>query len=264
MEIFWRLLLGHIIADFTLQTNFIAGWKRRSKWGLFVHCAIHPIIYSLLLWQYLSLVWIRIGSLELTGCTCVFLVFVTHVIEDEWRIWSVLKQGAPDDTFFYVWDQLIHYAIIFAFSPVVDGMQGKFGLFYYPPIPGVVSHWEGMGLGLGEAFRTISKNETWVFVALLFAAVTHFTTVTIYFIEKDLFGVPFPSTREKYISMLERLAVTVCFLLPGIWWAAVAGVWIIRSILYKLYRWGDFSWIHILLGNGIAILCGIIIRNLVY
>ncbi|GEM_PF-370187 len=264
MEIFWRLILGHLIADFTLQTNYIAAWKRESKWGLLVHCAIHPIIYSILLWNYVGQVWIQVGSLELTGCLCIFLVFITHLIEDEWRIWSVLKQGSPDNTFFYVWDQVIHYAVLFAFSPVVDGMMGKFGLLYYPPLYGVVSYSEVLDLNLWERFLTLSRNETWVFVGILFALVTHFATVTIYFLEKDLLGKNFPSVKEKYISMLERGVVMVCFLLPGFWWISVVLLWISRSILYRIYRWGDFSWIHIFLGNGIAILCGIIVRHLVY
>src|SRR4051812_23751632 len=114
MEIFWRLVLGHIIADFTLQTNFIAAWKRRSLRGLVVHCAIHPILYSILLWKYLDQVWIQIGSVPLTGCACVLIVFVAHYIEDHWRIWSVLKKGSPDNTFFYALDQVVHYLVIFA------------------------------------------------------------------------------------------------------------------------------------------------------
>ena len=45
MVIFWRLLLGHLLADFTFQSNFINAWKRKSIWGMLGHCAMHPIAY---------------------------------------------------------------------------------------------------------------------------------------------------------------------------------------------------------------------------
>ena len=54
MEIFWRLVLGHLIGDFTLQTNYIAAWKRRSVLGMVVHCGIHPVIYAVFLWKVLT------------------------------------------------------------------------------------------------------------------------------------------------------------------------------------------------------------------
>lgn len=263
MEIFWRLLLGHFIADFTLQTNFIAAWKRRSKWGLFIHCAIHPILYSILLWNYLGATWVKIGSFEISGCTAIFLVFITHVIEDEWRIWSVLKKGAPDNTFFYFWDQFIHYAVIYTFSPVADGYLGKFGLLYYPPIPGILSQAQGVDLSLMGHFFTIVRCETWVLGALLFALVTHFTTVTIYFFEKDIYGSQFPTTKDKYIGMLERSLLFVCMLIPGSFGFIVAAVWIGRTFFYKLKKLCDDSWLHITIANTIAISCGLLARHLI-
>lgn len=264
MEIFWRLILGHLISDFTLQTNYVAAWKRRSIWGLLVHCATHPIIYVILTWNYLTQVWIEIGPLKLTGLACILLIFITHVIEDEWRIWSVLKKGAPDNTFFYAWDQVIHYAIIFAMAPVIEGSVGKFGFLTYPPLADVISAAESPGLTLWEKFSTVIQPESWVFIAILFVIVTHFTTVTIYFIEKDLFGGDYPATDEKYISMAERVVVMGCFLLPGLWWISVLFVWLLRPAIYKLRRVYDFSWTSVLVGNGTAILCGLISRSLLY
>lgn len=264
MEIFWRLVLGHFIGDFTLQTNYIAAWKRRNFWGLLVHCGIHPIIYAILLWRYIGQVWIVIGPLKLTGCTCIFLVFITHIIEDEWRIWSVQKKGAPDNTFFYVWDQIIHYAILFTMSPVIDGSTSKFGSLHYPPIAGVILQSQAAGLSLWERFFTITRPENWVFIGIIFVVVTHFTTVTIYFLEKDFLGRDYPETNEKYISIAERLIVMACFLLPGLWWISVVAVWILRAIVYKLRHVYDFTWISILIGNMIAVICGIIARAIIY
>lgn len=264
MEIFWRLVLGHLIGDFTLQTNYVAAWKRRNLVGLFVHCATHPILYALLLWRYIGEVWIEVGTLKLTGCWCILLIFVTHLIEDEWRIWSVLRKGAPDNTFFYIWDQVIHYTILFIMSPVIEGATSKFGFIHYPPIRGALASSQAAGLNFMQRYLTISQPENWVVIGILFVIVTHFTTVTIYFIEKDFFGGDYPATDEKYISMAERLVVMGCFLLPGVWWVCVIGIWLLRGLVYKLRRIYDFSWTSLLVGNGTAVVCGILARAIFY
>ncbi|OGR84922.1 MAG: hypothetical protein A2901_01500, partial [Elusimicrobia bacterium RIFCSPLOWO2_01_FULL_54_10] len=223
MEIFWRLVLGHLIGDFTLQTNHIAGWKRRSITGMLVHCGVHPVIYSLLLWNYMGQVWVRIGPFPFTGWVCVFIIFAAHFIEDQWRVWAVLKRNAPDNTFFYIWDQAIHYAVLFAMAPAIDGSTGKFDLLNYPPISGTIALMDAHGLSLWERLMTVSRPEPWVFVGILFVLVTHFTTVSIYFLEKDYFGKDFPGDAEKYIGMAERLAVAGACMLPGVWGFGLAG-----------------------------------------
>jgi hypothetical protein len=264
MEIFWRLVLGHLIADFTLQTNYIAAWKRRNLFGLAVHCATHPFIYAILLWRYLDQVWVQVAGLNLTGWTCLFLIFATHFIEDEWRIWSVLKKGAPDNTFFYIWDQIIHYAVLFAFAPVVEGHSGKFGFIDYPTLQGVVPAVLAEGFSWWDRFTTVVRPEPWVFVAILLSLVTHFTTVTIYFLEKDLYGTEFPEVREKYVGMAERLVIFACFLLPGLWWISVVGIWVLRAVLYKTRKIENATWINLLVGNLAAVACGLLSRMFFY
>lgn len=264
MEIFWRLILGHLIADFTCQSNYIAAWKRRSLAGLFVHVGIHPVVYALLLWNYLGQVWIQVGPLKLTGCLCIAFIFIAHIIEDEWRIWSVLKRGAPDNTFFYVWDQVIHVAIIFACSPAIEGSAGKFGTIQYPQISGTLPLSQSAGLSVFERFTTVVTPEPWVMIAILYAVVTHFTTVTIYFFEKDFFNREYPDLQEKYISMAERVILMSCFLLPDYWWMVVVGVWLLRIIIYKIRRFHDFSWTSIVIGNSTAVICGLLARHFFY
>lgn len=264
MEIFWRLVLGHLIGDFTLQTNRIAAWKRRNVWGMAVHCAIHPVIYSILLWRYMGEIWVQAGPLALTGWVCIFIIFATHFIEDQWRVWSVMKRKAPDNTFFYIWDQVIHYAVLFAMAPAAGGASSKFGFLTYPPVAGVLVLPEGSALTVWERFLTVTRPEPWVFVAILFVIVTHFTTVSIYFVEQDLFGKPFPDDKEKYIAMLERLAVAACFLLPGVWWLGLVGAWIFYVVASKLKKGYAYSWTSIAIGILTAILCGAISRRFFY
>ena len=48
MDIFWRLVLAHLLADFTFQTDFIAKWKRESIFGGLIHSFIFFVCASLL------------------------------------------------------------------------------------------------------------------------------------------------------------------------------------------------------------------------
>ena len=266
MEIFWRLVLGHLIGDFTLQTNHIAAWKRRSVPGMLVHCGIHPVIYSMLLWNYMGQVWVQLGRLSLTGWACVTIMFVAHFAEDQWRVWSVLKRSTPDNTFFYIWDQGVHYVVLFAMAPSIEGAAGKYGLVSYPAIAGVMHAGAGdpMSLSLWQRFLTVTQPEIWVFAAILFVLLTHFTTVSVYFIEKDYFGKDFPGDSEKYIGMAERLAVAACFLLPGLWWLGLVSAWIVFALALKFRGSSRHSWTSILLGNSAAVLCGALSRLIFY
>ena len=43
MVIFWRLLLAHLLADFTLQLDIVNRLKRKSAWGMQLHCLTHLV-----------------------------------------------------------------------------------------------------------------------------------------------------------------------------------------------------------------------------
>ena len=49
MHLFATLLLGHLIADFPLQTNWVFALKVKSSWGIALHVAIHVFITAILL-----------------------------------------------------------------------------------------------------------------------------------------------------------------------------------------------------------------------
>ena len=134
----------------------------------------------------------------------------------------------------------------------------------YPSLTGVIPYAESLNMGLVERFFTITRPENWVLIGILFVIVTHFTTVSIYFIDKDFFGGDFPAADEKYISMAERLVVTGCFLLPGVWWIGLIVVWLGWVVVSKIRKVYDFSWASIIIGNVTAIFCGILIRNIFY
>lgn len=49
MAIFLTLLLGHLLADFPLQTNWLVHMKQKSRWGVTAHVLIHVGVTALLL-----------------------------------------------------------------------------------------------------------------------------------------------------------------------------------------------------------------------
>lgn len=235
MLIFWRLLLGHLLADFTFQTNFINHWKRTSFLGMLVHCATHPLCYIVLTWPYLRDIWISTPVFQLEGWACILIVFVVHFIEDEWRVFTIFKHNVPDNTLYFLWDQIIHYAVIFAVIPV--GLNGSAaGLF--------PEHWPVLGC--------------------LFVVATHAATIMIYFIEKDFYGIDFPDFEGKYLGMAERLVLALLFLIPANGWIVAAPAWLGVMYFARAWRMLDFSWFSYYFGASLSISCGLFARYLYY
>ena len=237
MEIFWRLLFGHMLADFTFQTNFINRWKRTSFVGLLAHCLMHPLFYVALVWPYLGDYWIDNAFLRLNGWTCLFLIFVSHLLEDWWRIYTIFKYGMPDNTVFFAWDQIIHYAVIFAVAPLAATTAAVTGFF----------------------------PEKWPVLGVLFVLATHACTVLVYFLEKDLHGADYPGDDEKYLAMAERLILALCFLLPSVSGAAVAAAaWLGVMYFLRRKRLFDLTTFAFYGGTAIAVLCGLAARVVYY
>lgn len=235
MVIFWRLLFGHLLADFTFQTNFINKWKRSSFWGMAAHCATHPVMYAILTYPYLNDIWINTSVVKLNGWTCVLIVFIAHFIEDEWRVFTIFKYNTPDNTLYFLWDQIIHYAVIFAVIPV--------------------------------AFQNPSVSlfpEKWPILGCLFVAVTHASTVLIYFIEKDLYDIPFPGFEEKYLGMAERLALGLMFLVPNGGWLILVPAWLVLMYVLRAKRLLDLSLFNYYLGGAVTVGCGLFARFVYY
>jgi len=178
----------------------------------------------LLTYPFAGDVWVRIFGIELNGWLCLAILTALHFLEDNWRVWTIVKFSSPDSFGFFLWDQFIHYLMIFIFTP----------------------------LNSANILR-----EKWVIVALIYVLATHFTTIFIYYIEKDIMGTAVIRNDHKYYSITERLIIVSLFLLPGYWWLFMIGLWIVKSIWYRIKRIYDFSWIHIVLNYSFAILLGV-------
>jgi hypothetical protein len=231
MDIFWRLVLAHFLTDFTLQTNAMAAWKRKSVWGGAAHSLVFLVTGSILCFHSLGDTWtIFLNCLALPGWAALALLTLSHFLEDEWRVKCIKVRKTADSFGFFLWDQAIHLLLIFVFTPCLAPQ---------PP-------------------------EKWAMLAILFVLTTHFTTIFVYYIDKDFFGYTRLLIQEKYYAMAERLVTGLAVLLPGWWSVAFVVVWLTRVVVRRSSRKYDFSWFSIIAGNTLALLFGLIARLVYY
>ena len=227
MAIFWRLILAHFVADFTLQTNKVATWKRETHAGMMVHILTHPLVMYVLTWPYLSQVWVDTRWIQLNGWVCVALITLFHWLEDEWRVWSIQETGSPDSTGFFLWDQVVHLTMILAFSPTM----------------------------------TATDVEPWVLPVLCVILLAHFVSVIVYFIENDLWGHSEVMGNKKYRFIGERLIGASLFLLPGPLFLLAFG-WLGWIAYLTYYKSQERTWVHLVVGNTAVVLLGLLARGL--
>ncbi len=228
MYIFWRLILAHLLADYTFQTDYIARWKRQSMLGGVVHSSIFLVCGMALCAGYLGSPWrIPGGNIFLPGWLALVTLSLLHFLEDEWRVRVVRRLSARDTLFFFLWDQFVHVILIYAFFPRQFGQPA----------------------------------EKWVLLFSLFILVTHFTSILVFFIEKGARGTADISLKGKYYGMAEHLVTAMIIVLPGYWSLTLLFLWLARIIMRRLWFEQDASWLSIAAGNALALLFGFIARQ---
>lgn len=217
MVIFWRLLLSHLLADFTLQFNIVNKLKRKHVWGMGVHCLTHFAVSAALTWRFLGDAWFSLGAVKVSGWAALVLMMICHFLIDELRIYSMKRLGCRDGTVSIIIDQFMHVYVLFMISPIFPLDRGFF------------------------------MAERWVGLISIFVLVTHVTTVLIYFVEKDLFGKEFPSFDEKYFLIFERVVLWSFFFAAGWWWLPFAAAWVVQLFYIRGKRIMDLSLTNIFL-----------------
>lgn len=225
MFFFWRLVFAHLLGDFTFQTNRIARWKRESTSGILFHVLIHFFFTLGVTFQYFS--WDILWR--------VALLTVLHAVEDQWRVRSI-KYGSSDSMLFFLWDQVIHYLILLVCSP--DPPMDPAGLVLPP--------------------------ERWAIIGALFVIATHFTTIFVYFLQKDIYGDARIIQREKFHGIAERCLIMLCFFIPSpYFWltlaALVLGTFVERREVQRrgLFSDLDFSKTNLVTANTLAAACAV-------
>ncbi len=105
---FWRLLLAHLLADFTFQTDRIAKWKRESISGVYFHVLIFLFFAVAVNYQYIP---------RKDFAVALLILGLAHVLEDQWRVVSIQKYHSHDNIFLFLYDQFIHVLMIFVVFP---------------------------------------------------------------------------------------------------------------------------------------------------
>jgi hypothetical protein len=226
MIVFWRLLLAHLLTDFTFQTDKIANWKRKSVFGILVHSSIFLILSLVLTRRYLGDTWWKFS-----GLVSLTLLFLIHFGEDYYRVWSIRKVNSTDNMLFFLWDQFIHIALIFLFSP----RSGKL---------------------IGEKL---------VVLLILAIFVTHLTSILIYYLEQRLYGNEYSLSglKNKYYLIAERFAMFLCLLMPGLWWISFIIVLLFCRFINRKLKL-EFTKLNIIVGSVFVILSGILGRIILY
>jgi hypothetical protein len=232
MQIIWQLVLAHLLADFTFQTNVIADWKRRSSIGGVIHSGIFFVCAAVICYPVLGTVWVQpLPGLALSGWATLLLLSTLHFIEDAWRVWTIQTLHSPDSFFFFMLDQFIHLSFIVALAPKDAG---------------------------GEI-------QPWVMIAILVILITHFSTVFIYFMEKDMFGNSDLLSNNKYYFMAERLFIAGALQLPGLAaLGSVLGIWAAHAVFYRVRKQDRFSLFSAIVGNVMALSFGLVARHILH
>ncbi|MFH1714892.1 MAG: DUF3307 domain-containing protein [Elusimicrobiota bacterium] len=220
MDILWRLVCAHLIADFSLQTNKLAVWKSKSIFGLIVHSSIFFVVSIIFTLPYFK-------SIRFT----LVLLWIAHFAIDYGRTKIISNNPSWDNIYFYICDQVSHYLSIFIAYKI------QFAKMSTMPAP------------------------AWVFVISVLIIATHFTTITIYYAERQVYKESIIEWKEKYFSILERIIILSCFLLPGGWWMIFPVVILIRWYIYKKAIIKiNFQAINVILGVISAVIAGVFFR----
>lgn len=183
MKVFFRLLLAHLLTDFTIQTNFIARWKKQSFLGVVVHSAAFFILAFILTFSELNKIWFEY-PIKLPGYLCLLILFILHVIEDEYRAYNVRHYHIQDTLLFFLWDQIIHVVFLYVFSP----------------------------------YREFSF-EPWVIVACLFIVGTHGLSVVLLYLDIMIYNkqTAYDKFNKRQYPIIFCFIILLIFLLPDKW-----------------------------------------------
>jgi len=231
MNIFWRIYFGHLLCDFTLQTEQLVKWKREKIIGLSAHVLIFFIIGSVLTLGDLTKFWSTKSGLVLPGWVCLFILSIIHFFLDNGRIQVIDRGGTnTDNLYLFLLDQILHLGAIYLFTSSI----------------GII--------------------EKWVIIGCLVIFATHFTNIFLYYFEKlskknNKIKVYTP---EKHYSLSERLLIVFSFLPPGKWWLIGLIFLPLHLIVRKLFlsnpQENTLSVQELGVNYSLAFLCGILAR----
>ncbi len=103
MHLTLHLILAHFIADYPLQTNWLAKYKRNHAFGIFLHSFTHFVVSVILMIPFLHIGKIWLG---------VLIIFATHTLFDQLKV-TLGKKTKWNPFLLYVLDQIAHLVVIY-------------------------------------------------------------------------------------------------------------------------------------------------------
>jgi len=205
--LFWRLLAGHFVGDFPLQTDAVFRIKTKYRWGVILHGSIAGIFIYIFAIPYLPhypILWLYL-----------FLNLIFHILVDKAKLLLTPKIKRVGFLFFLL-DQIIHIGTCWLLSISV------------PSSP----HY-------GASLYLYGSTMFMVFISVYIAV----TYGALYFILsiKTSFNLPiaFPDWNQKIIEFLERAAITTFTFLGTFYYLLIPIALLPRaffSILRKKYK----------------------------
>jgi hypothetical protein len=234
MQLLIKLLIIHFLGDFVFQTNNFTKSKEKYKlhsYHLYLHAGIHGILSWLILW-------------ELKYWYVALFIFATHLLIDAVKLYATTKNN---NRWLFLMDQLLHISILVVLTAIIEP-------FSFSILQDYTAHlWS---LLLCILFLTSP-------VAIMLKV--FFTRWKLTEDDTGFYGL---KNAGKWIGAIERLLIFLFIITDN--FSAVGLLLTAKSV----FRFGDLSkaknmklteyvLIGTLLSFGIAILTGLLFKNLV-
>ena len=126
MPILYYLIFSHFVADYLLQPNWLARFKKGSFWGVLIHILLVWLTMGIVLIPYLYAVEIWYA---------IFAITLVHLGVDYGKLQMKERYPKKDARWFYFIDQLLHIGfIVFIGLHAVNGIDPQ-------ALPEAVAKW---------------------------------------------------------------------------------------------------------------------------
>lgn len=243
MNVFWLLILAHLIADFPLQSDKVYAIRLNCKWGFLLHIGIYFITNLIVSFPLLKFSAFWFAVLFLTA---------THLVED-WLKVALTKKTVQDSIFIFLIDQLIHLFLIWLAS---------FVLFKIPE-PEISNQF--------MANNFYNQKSLLILIALVFSVFSG--GILIYYIRKCIHqiktndftsSVQFPKIKKRRMGYFERFVATCAIILGGWFLILVPSAFIPRLIMYRKNDLQEFLMVNLFSGLTISIISGVFVHVAMY
>jgi len=243
MNVFWYLILAHLIADFPLQSDKIYAIRLKHKWGVLLHVGIYFLTNLVIAFPFLRYrqFWFAI----------LFLA-VTHLIED-WAKIALTRKAIQDSLGLFFIDQVVHVFFIWLscnvlFNIPTPEITNQFVQRYY-----FNTHIILMLIGL-------------VFSVFAGAVLIYYVRKCVHRIKSSNDGssVEFSEIKKRRLGYIERLFSTSGVILGGWYLILLPLAFIPRFILSKNSELEEYLVINLLTGLAISIGSGLFVHGARY